>query len=256
MIHKRSLIDILDSVVTAIDRTILIQSITDNGNDTYTLSVNDLKWLEAGRTVTIGSGTFTISSFDDELLTVTVSGTDTMLLNTTSFEAYAPSFRYGTPIATNNELQNIELSKDKTPMVYLMLKFTEKFSTDLESMIERESTVNLFFLTQADFEAWETGDFYSNAIRPMRRLMDCFIDAIQNDYRFETSESNYTVTDLPMFGVYVNTKGAVNTWFSDKLSGCQCDTVLKITRDSECDSTTERRTGVGFDTIGTDNNVN
>ena len=256
MIHKRSLIDILNQVVSGMDRTILIQSVVDNGGNNYTLTVDDLKWIEPGRTLTIGSGTFTILTIDDELNQLTVSGTTAMLSNVTSFEAYTPFFYYGTPIAAETELQKIQLSKDKTPMIYLMLKFTEKFSTDLESMIERESTCNLFFLTQADFEAWETGDFYSNAIRPMRRLQECFVDAISNDYRFDTSDYTFTITDLPMFGVYINTKGAATTWFTDKLSGVQMDSILKITRTSDCDSATERRAGIGFDTIGTDNSVN
>jgi hypothetical protein len=255
MIHTRSLIDILNDVVSGLSLEVNILSVIDNGNDTFSVAVDDLKWAEVGRIVQINSFDFTIQSIDDLTNTIVFYGTDTIFSNTISFDLYAPYFWYGTPIAMNNQIQEIKQSKDKTPMIYLMLKFSEKFNTDNELMLERESTVSLYFLTQADFDAWGTDDFYTNAIRPMRRLMDLFIDSISSNYQFDTTALSYTATDLPMFGVYVNTKGATNSWFSDNLSGVQLDTVLKINRTADCFETPRIRTGIGFDEIPLTNTI-
>lgn len=256
MIHTRSLIDILEAVVADISIEMTITSVVDNGDDTFDVIVTDLKWLEVGRIVTINGFLFTVVSIDDDTNTIVFTGTDTIFANTTTFDLYAPFFWYGTPVAVNNQIQEIQQSQEKTPMVYLMLKFKERFNTDEELMLERESTCSLFFLTQADFDAWGTDDFYTNAIRPMRRLVDLFIAQIESDYQFNTQDLSYDVTDLPMFGVYVNTKGATNSWFSDNLSGLQMDVVFKINKTDDCEDLQPRRVGVGYDEIPLNNTIN
>jgi hypothetical protein len=244
MIHTRALIDIIESVVADISVTVDVLSVTDNGDDTYDLFVLDLKWAEPGRTVTIGAATYTIVSVDGDSNTIVVSGTTALSLSTTSFDLYQIYVFRGSPIAVNNELQEIQEARNKTPMVLLFGKPKERFYTDQELMLERESTCTLCFLTQADFEAWVTNDFDVNAIRPMRRLMDLFFQAIDASYQFDSTDLRYDVIDHSHFGVYVNTKGTINSFFGDKLSGCQVDVVLKINRTDDCEPTL--RSGIGY----------
>lgn len=230
--YKRDIIDIIRSVVSSMTFPVTIQSvIADGGN--YVLTVDDIYHAQPTFAQTIDGTLFKIVDIDADANTITLSTTDvsvdiTFFDTHTSFDLYTPYFYHGTPIATNDELQDKKRAKNKTPMVWFLEQFEETFF-EYGGRKERDSSIRLFFLTQAKHKDWQTDDAYHNAIQPMHRLAENFIDALKaykEDCRlvFNTEdEQKLTIKrrNYAQFGVYISMKGMEENLFADQLSGCE-----------------------------------
>ena len=233
MIYKESLIDILEQLVASIPTTVTVNNSVDNLDGTQTISVCDALYAQVGFQFTIGPDTYTIIAVDQENETITVSPAVPLIV-ATSFSLYAPYFFHGTPIETSTELDQNKEASTKTPMVYLLENFSEEFNEDEELVVERESRVRLFFLTQANFAEWTTDNFYDFAIVPMRRLMENFFEQVRTNRRFDTLEQSFTATNHIRFGVYISNRGVEKSLFVDNLSGVEMEITLTILKDNLC----------------------
>ncbi|MFZ9893506.1 MAG: hypothetical protein ACO3FO_06995 [Candidatus Nanopelagicaceae bacterium] len=149
-----------------------------------------------------------------------------------SFTLPTVYFFHGTVKETNITLTKRQFDTDKTPLVYLLEIFSERFNEDVDEF-ERVSDLRLFFLTHANFEEWEVDDFYANSIKPMQRLVQHFIDTLNKQVRVQQIR-DYELTNLSRFGVYVNNKGFEATLFEDKLSGVELRISLELRKPTDC----------------------
>ena len=229
MMYKADIIDYLTSVLALVSKTIVIKSTATPSAGVQTITVDDVKWTQPYSVVTIGGNQYTVTSIVG--CVITLAGDDAIIA--TSFDLPDVFFFHGTVKETNITLTTKQFDTEKTPMIYLLEIFTETFNDDPESAIERTSSLRLFFLTGADFEAWEIDDFYTNSIKPMQRLCQHFVDTLNAQPRVEDI-TEYDITNLSRFGVYVNNKGFESSLFEDKLSGVELAITLQLRNDWSC----------------------
>lgn len=236
MTYSDDLTDILDEVISAMTFPVQINSVILNSDGTQTLNCCDIYFAQKGFNVTINSTQYLITDFDQANETITVSGSGTITPQT--FNLYTPTFFHGTPIATTEEINEIKDANTKTPMIWLWENFHEKYS-DRFDPVDRSVDIELFFLTQADFEKWQTQDAYDEAIKPMKRLRDLFIDELDRyPNRFYTDKQTFESDNYAKFGVYARTRGSQKNLMADKLSGVGTKIPLKIYKKIDCDNCT------------------
>lgn len=229
MVYKKDIIQFIKKVVDSIDWTLTIDSVTDNGNGTFDLIMCDIGHLQPLFNITIGGNEYTILDFIEG--GIKVSGA--VLITATSFTPYLPFYFHGTVRATQSELANIIDANSKTPMIYFYEVISETFFEDNDNAIERESSIRLFFLTQADFMNWKTSDFHENAIQPMRRMMEKFIEKLKGHSNVNEINS-FTVINQNKFGVFINNKGFESAIMAENLSGCELKIDLELRKVDNC----------------------
>lgn len=231
MIYKESSIDIIGAVVASMTFPVQITNVSSVGN-VHTLTVCDIYHAQPGFIVTIDGNQYTITDITAPD-TMVVTGSAPIVV--ASFFLYTPVYFHGTPIETNVELLQEDNANDKTPMVWFLENFTDRFFDDSEDTREREIKFRLFFLTQANHEQWLVDDAYHNAIEPMRRLMENFIEKLRAvPARFGLIDFEYEAINYAKFGVYINNKGMEKSLFADKLAGCELNMSLTIYKYEGC----------------------
>ena len=239
MNYRRNLIDIINTAVLAMTFPVEINGQTTNVDGSITLQVDDIYHSEPTRTVTIGGNPYTITAIDDVNNTITVTGA--VAITATTFNLYTPHFFSESPINIDNTLKSIPLTDDKTPMAYMLLKYSEKINADEFGVnegsenLDRTATFTIYFLTQSYPAKWLIGDFMTNAVKPMERLMQNFEKHLKKDHKnFDMVDATYNGTVNPRFGVYITNKGTIKSYTADTLSGVQMDITLDIYRDESC----------------------
>lgn len=229
--------DILLPMVNSIDKSIVCQSLVDNGNGTYTFACNNTKWLTYGYSFIIIADVYKIISVTPNI-SITVSGLTPPLA--LIFNIYSPFFIHGTVIATNAELQNTANSIDKLPMIWLHEVTKETVSVDESSALDRVSDCDFYFMVDCDFTNWRTIDHDLNAIQPMRNLINEFIKTITNSSGIGTLSQDYTVTNHARWGTYVTDSGHTKGIFNDHLSGCNLKIQIPFLK-GDCGNDTNQR---------------
>lgn len=217
--YQTELPDILQEVVDSID---LSMEITDysRSTTTHTIELCDVKWLQIGRTITIGSSDYVISTINDSTNVITCTGS-AVDITANTFDIYAPVFFYGTPLEQDQRMKAIRKSIDKTPMVYLLLNYRERNNEDTEDPVSREVTCRLFFLTESNFDKL-TDDIHTLFVKPMSRLKQIFIDTMKTmKGTFYLDDFTDETTPQYKFGVYITNTGVSKNFFVDKLSGVE-----------------------------------
>lgn len=246
MTYRTEFPDIVYSIVQRMNVGMTIVDYTQDGT-THTIEVCDVKWLQAGYPITINGNEYTVVSVDD--LTRIIVLTGEAMISANYFYIYYPKFFYGTPIDTENQLKPKRLSRDKYPMIYLMLNYRERNNEGANPAIERSVTSRIFALSDSDFIKWETSGIHEYAIKPMARMMQAFIDTIKSMKRdFFTEEFEYESIPAYKFGVFIDNKGATKSFFTNNLSGWEMSIAdLQIRKGHTCNqcSPLEFPTGIG-----------
>jgi hypothetical protein len=241
MNYKRSLSDILELIVASMVFPINVYK-NDNTNFNTTgeevLYVDDVYHAQVGFIVSIGNYTYTILAVDAWHRTIKVKCTQTApssIPAKTYFRLYEPFFFHGTPMTTNTEvISSKKLGTDKVPMFWLLENYQETYFDDPEEAHERESTVRLFALTEADFNK-PSQNIHDNNVEPMARLMQFFIYTINTERQtFEKWDYKYTQNRYNKFGVYINNQGPQANLFADNLSGVENQSTLKLLKVGDC----------------------
>jgi len=251
MVYAQELTDILDDLISTMTFPVIIGNVTVNADDSITLECDNIYHAQAGFEVEINSLTYVITEIDQANESITVTGTGT-ISNGDTFDMYSPFFFHGTPIATNTELVQEAQALNKTPMFWLWENFEEDWK-DEESSLEREVEIELFALTQANFEEWMTSDAYENAIKPMKRLIELFVQALKVSSLFETDFLTYRTENYSKFGVFIRNKGASKNLFADKLSGVGTKINLRIFKTEPCEPSFEVEQSI-YRTLSTGDN--
>ena len=219
-------IDIVKDIVSNMNLQLNIKTVSSEDN-LHTITVCNTYYLAKDNIIEIDSNSFTIVSVIDSEIVLSGDVAPTV----GKFTIANPFFFHGTITQTNNELSQITDCFEKYPAIYLRRTFVENWSRTSE--IEREAQLTLYFLTQANFEQWQTENFDEYAIKPMRKLCYSFIDKINNNRQLHKS-NDWSITDNIKFATFVTDKGYENQKFNDTLSGVQLDITLKIKKNYKC----------------------
>ena len=248
MTYKKDITEILDNLLSEVNNEVNVLSWTED-NGVITMVVDDMRWTQIDWIFTFNCRTIEDMNFHATQCVITnayISGgthfvsfkgvTETLVSrDMTPYEVPYVYFFHGTPIAVGAELDKINNANNKTPMVWMMENFQERFYDDPLLRLERETTLRLFFLTQANHRQWVTQQAYDHCIAPMRRLMELFVEVIKNDGTFDVTDLTYSVYNYAKFGVYINEKGMPTNKFADNLSGVEMSFVLKRYKPDCCD---------------------
>lgn len=239
---SKSTYELLTPIINAIDKSISIQSIVElipasGGNTgTYQLNICNTKWATQGFIVTInGNDYYIIELSVNSYLKVT----GLVLPVTDNFDLYLPKFYHGTLKVIEQELiqpvNDQQLSADKLPMIWLLEPIRERVSLNSQDSIYKTSPCELYFLIDANFEGWSQGDHYTQAIKPMRQLIDSFIDSANISGLIDDNVlSECEPTDLPRFGRYTGDSGAKTPIFAQyAMSGTKLEIEIPFIRNQK-----------------------
>ena len=211
-----------------------------SGND-ITLNVDDVYHAVIGATLSIGTGaTYTIVSWDenyaidDNVMQLVVNdSTGSNPITATSFNFYPPFFAHGTVKEEGAQLVQQNNVWNKYPLIWAREPVKERFFNDREDAHERESNIEIYFLTNADFsiENFNTYELYA---RPMTRLKDNFIKILNTETgnwpigSTDRNDMTIDVTEITKVSVTIGQKDVTKTIFADNLSGVAAEFKLKI----------------------------
>jgi hypothetical protein len=244
MTYKKDITEILQNLIAMFNHWCNVIDWTESGG-IINIQLDDVKWLQTDwifefncRTIedmNIHGVECVVTYVGDNY--ITIKGLKETLVSFNDPIVYAPMlyFFHGTPIAIGAELNKINDASNKTPMIWMMENFQERFIDDPLDRHERETTLRLFFLTQANHTQWITQQAYDHCITPMRRLMEIFVEAVKNDGTFDVTDLTYNVYNYAKFGVYINEKGMPTNKFADNLSGVEMAFTLKRYKPDCCD---------------------
>lgn len=230
---RKETTDIVKGLVESMSFTLDIDTIIDNLDGSYKLVSCNTYHLQECFVVNYEGIDWIIT---DVIKNISISIKPKLgsapLPTTLTLTIYDPYYFSGTVIQTNLELEQIKDSSLKTPMIYLLEVLEDSFN-NRDELNERESDLRLFFLTQANFEAWKTQDTYTNAIEPMRSLAYSFIDTL-NKSKIIGTFAEYRLTNHTKFGVYTTDKGYTERIWNDDLAGVEMRITLPVLRDVSC----------------------
>jgi hypothetical protein len=233
--YLRSLLDILDEVVSGMSFPVTVGSVVTDG-DLQTLFCCDIYHAQKGFKVAINGLEYTITDFSQENESITVSGEGEILPGVTFF-LYGPIFFHGTPITTDEELKQIVPAEAKTPMIWLWENFKEK--TFIDEIIERKTEgLELYCLTQPPIDLGQmiNDDIHNECVKPMRRLGESLkAEIIARSDLFETDGIDFDFENFAKFGVMARSKGSTKTLMADNLSGVAMYTDLQLYWKDHCE---------------------
>lgn len=243
MIYKEDSTDILKAINNSLLFPVKIYSVTTVGADLYEIETVNMYHAQPGFPLVIGGKTYIIqditpgtrpncaNAIKDRLI---VKGSPA--ITAPGFDVYKPHFFHSTPIAQGIEMKG-KNELDKVPMSWLYEQFTDTFYEDPESNKERTIRFRLFFLTHGSPEKWLTKDAYKNAIKPMRRLAENFIEKIKSmAWRFDVDTMQYDLINYSKFGVFLANKGMEKELWHDKVSGVELSMTLTVLKKDGCDN--------------------
>ena len=219
--------------------TVNVYKVVTSGT-TYTLYVDDVYHAVIGATITIAGNKYTIVSWDegyslqDGVMQLVVTGAVPIILTQgMAFNFYSPFFAHGTVREEGNQLTQQNSVWNKYPLIWAREPVREKFDNDREASHERESNIELYFLTDADFSI-PNQNTYELYARPMTRLKDNFIKTLNTEVGIwpigsvDRNDMDINITEITKVGVTIGSKDVTKTIFADNLSGVAAEFKLKI----------------------------
>lgn len=234
----KSTYEILQPIVSSIDKTFKIESIVDNEDGTFDIFSCNTLWATVGFIVTINANDYTITEANPNVSITIKPVVEDDIPTGDSFILYPPVFYHGTIKATEYEVNkeiNRDLSAiDRLPMIWLHEPTDERWSESSLESIALRSQCELYFMTDADFSAWDNADHYNLAIKPMRNLMSSFMDAVRASYAVDDDQlRSSNVKDFARWGVYLGKDGQEHTIFSRQMSGTRMDIEISFIRTND-----------------------
>lgn len=221
-------VDIIRDLVASLQLKVVIDSVTDNANGTYTIETCNTRHIQSGMSFSVSSVDYVVTAFVRDV-SFTVSGAST--ISVSSFLLPAPKFWHGSILETNKTLTGITDMNEKVPMVYLRRPYRDNFNRN-DSANERDSDVTIYFLCEDNFAQYDIDDRDRECIYPMRSLLYSFVEMLKNNPQIGIIES-FEVENKERFGV-VNSKGVEKALFDTPLSGCELNITIPIKKNYQC----------------------
>lgn len=221
-------VDIIRDLVASLQLKVVIDSVTDNANGTYTIITKCTRHIQTGMSFSISSIDYVVTAFVRDV-SFTVSGAS--VISVSSFLLPAPKFWHGSILETNKTLTGIMDMNEKVPMIYLRRPYKDSFNK-IESAVERDSDVTIYFLCEDVFEKYDIDQRDIECIYPMRSLCYSFVEMLKNNYQIGVIDS-FDIENKEKFGV-VNQKGVEKTLFDTPLSGCELNITIPVKVNYKC----------------------
>lgn len=216
-------VDILDEFISNLSLSGTVWNFSDDGTDT-TLEVQDTFHARANMMLDVDGNLYKIAAVVVNQ-SITVSG---VLGSAETYKVPNPHYFHGTPMMVNaNHISGAD-DPDKVPMVYLYEILKEK-DKPVDSSVQRESELRLFFLDNANYDDWTTDDHYSKRLAGLNNLVDEFIRAAR-EYRccFYLYETDFTRINHVNWGVFIDNRGHEKRIFDDDLTGVELRFTLPL----------------------------
>jgi hypothetical protein len=220
--------DIIEQIVSAINYTFTASSVVDNLDETYTLFSCNTLHLQAGYDIVIDGNDYTIISVNNNV-SILIGGASVPLVKT--FQAYQPTFKAGTIITTNIELDKTNDANEILPMIYLREVFEETFFNN-DNINDRESPVEIFFLTQSDHSSTED-ELLNYGVKPMFALAQMFIEML-NKHKDIGKIEDYNLTNWLRFGFEAQNGATKKIFNYCDMSGVQMRITIPFSRNLSC----------------------
>lgn len=217
-------------IVNTIDKNVTCQSVTDNLDGTYTFLSKYTSYAVAGHTVTIGLVSYKITNVVCNT-SITVSGASLPLQLT--FDLYDIVFKHGTVKKIAEELNKMQGSTDRVPLIALIETVEEGLHFNTEDAIDVDADCRLLFLTSADVKNWTQIDGDTKATRPMRNLVRQFIEALTKSQYVAEMESVGRVRNYNIVGNQ-DANGTVKNLFNEPLNGVELRVTIPFLKGCDC----------------------
>ncbi len=216
----------INKIVTQINTSIFGEYDAGSGK-TF---VCDTKWARQGKIITDSNDVkfrITEIDYDNYIIAEAIDGSAIPLEGLIYLQN--PFYITGTKLATNREWTIVSNNlENKTPLVWL-LEIINEVGYGRESSIERDISTRLFFLDETDPAQYYTQDHRKQVVVPMQKLMEAFIEVVNNDRMYEPIDT-YNYKTFSRFGVEQDT-GVIENILDANLSGVALD--LTLTRFKE-----------------------
>jgi hypothetical protein len=222
--------DRLIPIINMIDNNVTCQSVTDNGDDTYTFLCSKTKWSLSGFEISILGNDYTITNVVYNT-SITIRGT--VLPVALTFNLYVPIFKHGTIKVVASELNKVTDYKERLPLIYLKEQTVERLHFDRFDSLDTECDVTLYFLSQADNANWSQADGDTKGIAPMRSLANEFIKVLA-DNQFVAELTN--TGDLRNYNIFgnVSDNGVTKNIFNEPLCGVGLRINIPFLKECDC----------------------
>lgn len=213
-------IQILKELIETTAHTVTVDSITDNGGNSYTIETCNTFYLNVGKTFTIDSVDYTITDF---VMNESITFTGASIPDVETFDIEPPKFVYGTPKFVNIELSKMGKSARKYPFIWCVEITNTERNDSPSARIKSTPSFNLLFLDEIDKSRWTIQDHYDNAIDTQGNEVAYIIRVLKHRKDlFETEDLTHETLDHANFGDYIVNRGYDRKILSDDVSGVQC----------------------------------
>lgn len=233
-INRIDTIDVIEDMVLSLNKEIYVTSIDEVETGLYKVYTCNTKWAQPSFSLDIDEVNYTIEDVSvNEYITISGDSTPTA----ESFDIYDIKFFSGSPIETSIELNKVQFGEDKLPMVYLLEPFTESYKNDALSLLDRESSLRLFFLTNTNYSDYLSLQLRKYGVSPMRNATFEFIQKVNTSHNV-VNKGNipFDIKYHNKWGVVITDKGSRRNIFDDNLSGCELEITIPLKRNMKCDN--------------------
>jgi len=233
-----NIVDIFRTAIEDLGQTISVDSVVDNGNGTWTLNVQNTKWLRPYANNQSRSTKVTINSVDYDITEVVYNTSITLttatdLSSVTSFSIQAPVYINGTQLAVGKERGNSQFKWTQYPFVWLVEPFIADESKDRRSIIASSPDLTLLFLDSDNKTDWTTADRYSRVIKPMDELVEALYQKILTTRSTFGKVTSWKVIRHAKFGKQ-SENGHIHSIIDENTSGVELRFSVDILKKCNC----------------------
>ena len=183
------------------------------------------KWARIGKIITSESDVnFRIDAIEYDENINAVSQPIGTPFNTGLYYLPTPFYISGTRLATDREFTLVTSNvTQKTPVIWLLETITEEWFGRGDAR-EFEASLRIFFLDETNVKDFYTADHRREVVLPMRKLVDEFINVVNEDRRFKTIDS-VRIKTFSRFGIEQD-NGIFQNILDANLSGVELNVTL------------------------------
>ena len=231
--------DILSSIVSQMTLSIDVYAIGFVG-DKYKLYTTKTYYLHTGSYVTLDGYEYRVSDFSrNEYIVLDDTNHEGETLPNPGIGTFTirnPFFIHGKLKKTNEELMSKTTQAYKfMPLIWMFELLPRTRSEEVDSVIDSEGVVRLFFMNSAKKEDYSTSDHYEQIIKPIDLLVNKFIAELKSSPYIgklgsviRTNHANFTT------GGGLTSAQEANILGFDNLSGIEVEIDLPIKKSMVC----------------------
>lgn len=219
-------VDIINNLIDELRETSVITNVAQSVN-TYTFTTDSLESLVVKDEVIFAefstTKVYTIKSINTVNSTFSVVSSDD-LSTVTVWKSASPYYYYGTPMLVNSWFE--KNNKARGLFVFLFTPISEPLDNDVESSIDRNASLEMYFMKHVPSEDWLSVE-HSTLIATVTPVVDEFIYQLNNDAQFARPDS-ISPTNHMDWGTFLQDRGYTERILDYKFSGVGLTTTLPI----------------------------